>query len=114
MIRRPPRSTLFPYTTLFRSVLEVAEGEVVRGDLGQPDLVRGQRADPAVAVPPGQRLAGAGAGPGQPHHRAGRARLRPELAVDLGEPGRHAHQAVRLAGHEVPAGREADVQRLPA
>src|SRR3712207_8105147 len=23
MIRRPPRSTLFPYTTLFRSVLEV-------------------------------------------------------------------------------------------
>src|SRR5438445_8554097 len=27
MIRRPPRSTLFPYTTLFRSVLE--------GDLGQ-------------------------------------------------------------------------------
>src|SRR3989449_7215144 len=28
MIRRPPRSTLFPYTTLFRS--EVAEGMVVR------------------------------------------------------------------------------------
>src|SRR2546422_1687102 len=25
MIRRPPRSTLFPYTTLFRSVLEVAQ-----------------------------------------------------------------------------------------
>src|SRR2546429_2453056 len=24
MIRRPPRSTLFPYTTLFRSVLSVA------------------------------------------------------------------------------------------
>src|SRR3712207_7726648 len=27
MIRRPPRSTLFPYTTLFRSV-GVAEGQV--------------------------------------------------------------------------------------
>src|SRR2546430_8808664 len=29
MIRRPPRSTLFPYTTLFRSLLEelVARGE---------------------------------------------------------------------------------------
>src|SRR2546430_10572373 len=27
MIRRPPRSTLFPYTTLFRSVL--AQGEVL-------------------------------------------------------------------------------------
>src|SRR5260370_42070811 len=25
MIRRPPRSTLFPYTTLFRSVVGVAE-----------------------------------------------------------------------------------------
>src|SRR3712207_8555648 len=24
MIRRPPRSTLFPYTTLFRSILKVA------------------------------------------------------------------------------------------
>src|SRR3712207_2256166 len=28
MIRRPPRSTLFPYTTLFRSVLEVGDGVV--------------------------------------------------------------------------------------
>src|SRR5256885_9646465 len=26
MIRRPPRSTLFPYTTLFRSVLRTAPG----------------------------------------------------------------------------------------
>src|SRR2546422_6676650 len=26
MIRRPPRSTLFPYTTLFRSVLRAASG----------------------------------------------------------------------------------------
>src|SRR5256885_8423873 len=26
MIRRPPRSTLFPYTTLFRSLQEVAVG----------------------------------------------------------------------------------------
>src|SRR3712207_8762542 len=24
MIRRPPRSTLFPYTTLFRSIIDVA------------------------------------------------------------------------------------------
>src|SRR3712207_7200381 len=33
MIRRPPRSTLFPYTTLFRSVRRVGllGGEVVRG-----------------------------------------------------------------------------------
>src|SRR5258705_11219270 len=29
MIRRPPRSTLFPYTTLFRSVLRVAPDTVL-------------------------------------------------------------------------------------
>src|SRR2546430_8401002 len=41
MIRRPPRSTLFPYTTLFRSVgaqrvLETREGDgfAADGDLG--------------------------------------------------------------------------------
>src|SRR3712207_9262615 len=28
MIRRPPRSTLFPYTTLFRSVGPVARGKI--------------------------------------------------------------------------------------
>src|SRR3712207_8443730 len=33
MIRRPPRSTLFPYTTLFRS-LEVAEVRRIGGQLG--------------------------------------------------------------------------------
>src|SRR2546422_3857681 len=30
MIRRPPRSTLFPYTTLFRSMNDLAEGGVPR------------------------------------------------------------------------------------
>src|SRR2546426_4554797 len=55
MIRRPPRSTLFPYTTLFRSCSAVAAvGERVllgrrRGDRVliraglDPDLVRGDR-----------------------------------------------------------------------
>src|SRR2546421_6061787 len=27
MIRRPPRSTLFPYTTLFRSLIEIGLGQ---------------------------------------------------------------------------------------
>src|SRR5256885_15764176 len=39
MIRRPPRSTLFPYTTLFRSVLAARGGggevHAVRVDLAQ-------------------------------------------------------------------------------
>src|SRR5688572_31708938 len=30
MIRRPPRSTLFPYTTLFRSVVSAMAGETDR------------------------------------------------------------------------------------
>src|SRR5256885_7048162 len=32
MIRRPPRSTLFPYTTLFRSLLEAQGGDAQRAD----------------------------------------------------------------------------------
>src|SRR3712207_7299907 len=34
MIRRPPRSTLFPYTTLFRSRLEARVLQVVQEVLG--------------------------------------------------------------------------------
>src|SRR3712207_7814687 len=41
MIRRPPRSTLFPYTTLFRSRLD-ARGDVGDGDDG---LAIGRLAD---------------------------------------------------------------------
>src|SRR5438270_2312502 len=52
MIRRPPTSTLFPYTTLFRSVLIVqvkvevvfAQGEPVRrGFQPPPEIVREAR-----------------------------------------------------------------------
>src|SRR3989442_11326366 len=36
MIRRPPRSTLFPYTTLFRSVnVEEVQGEGLVGLMGE-------------------------------------------------------------------------------
>src|SRR5256885_9759875 len=31
MIRRPPRSTLFPYTTLFRSVLQMRQRRALLG-----------------------------------------------------------------------------------
>src|SRR5256884_1276672 len=33
MIRRPPRSTLFPYTTLFRSLAEGKSGNVSREEI---------------------------------------------------------------------------------
>src|SRR3712207_8799144 len=55
MIRRPPRSTLFPYTTLFRSVLEVGERLGER----EPELVVAQflGEDPAGHLVRGQGLA---------------------------------------------------------
>src|SRR6266516_6489650 len=41
MIRRPPRSTLFPYTTLFRSTSSIS---------ASPPDVRGPRAPPVAAI----------------------------------------------------------------
>src|SRR2546426_4657961 len=46
MIRRPPRSTLFPYTTLFRSLLGEASAVLAGGteSMSQaPHVVRGAR-----------------------------------------------------------------------
>src|SRR2546428_3880502 len=42
MIRRPPRSTLFPYTTLFRSVAvqQLPPGEIHRDGAPRAPLVR--------------------------------------------------------------------------
>src|SRR2546422_11122000 len=39
MIRRPPRSTLFPYTTLFRSLVELPRETATRVVLPQPHLL---------------------------------------------------------------------------
>src|SRR5260221_9111050 len=40
MIRRPPRSTLFPYTTLFRSpaMLAQVKAEIAKGGLAKDDV----------------------------------------------------------------------------
>src|SRR3712207_9517183 len=38
MIRRPPRSTLFPYTTLFRSRADELDEGLVDAGLDAPDL----------------------------------------------------------------------------
>src|ERR1035441_11061487 len=46
MIRRPPRSTLFPYTTLFRSILQSHALSFFY--LSVPDLLLGMDADPAT------------------------------------------------------------------
>src|SRR5256885_2777767 len=44
MIRRPPRSTLFPYTTLFRSILYAKERPVIR-DITYEGLKSAQESD---------------------------------------------------------------------
>src|SRR2546428_13701603 len=54
MIRRPPRSTLFPYTTLFRSAAGTEDGFSYRILYIAPELIRGAlagRALPFVADP---------------------------------------------------------------
>src|SRR2546430_7433184 len=51
MIRRPPRSTLFPYTTLFRSVLDrrindlLIVAEANRRKIGPEEIVRSEITD---------------------------------------------------------------------
>src|SRR5256885_14108702 len=42
MIRRPPRSTLFPYTTLFRSQCGRPRGDPAVGDAGAPGRAMGR------------------------------------------------------------------------
>src|SRR3712207_7794746 len=49
MIRRPPRSTLFPYTTLFRSGLD-QEGRVVVSTYPQRAKAANARRDPSVSL----------------------------------------------------------------
>src|SRR3712207_8015401 len=62
MIRRPPRSTLFPYTTLFRSVVEDVRGlEVVPDHLDDPASAPGGH--PGVA-----RIGGGDGGGSQEGH----------------------------------------------
>src|SRR5438477_6671835 len=48
MIRRPPRSTLFPYTTLFRSVNLVGQGDRSRQRLGAVGIAIADHEAPAV------------------------------------------------------------------
>src|SRR2546422_10990700 len=124
MIRRPPRSTLFPYTTLFRSPLDEREGVERDGDLARaqtrrllrqpvfhadpPDVYPGERrapveahADERVAA---QRRARVGADEGRRHATAGpdpdrRARLLPGAEVpDLRQSVAPRHSLARGGG----------------
>src|SRR3712207_7355232 len=58
MIRRPPRSTLFPYTTLFRSALG--------GDAGGSEKARASSGAKRGGADVSGLLIGVGVGPGDP------------------------------------------------
>src|SRR2546427_12837905 len=74
MIRRPPRSTLFPYTTLFRSVEVAAPDPCLR----EPEAERGAalRGEPAFGVQPPCRFVELPPVDQRFDHRALRERLR--------------------------------------
>src|SRR2546427_11097681 len=58
MIRRPPRSTLFPYTTLFRSAVAPAAPQPAAGATaapGDPRVARGDRLAPTDRGAAGDR-----------------------------------------------------------
>src|SRR2546427_5631375 len=80
MIRRPPRSTLFPYTTLFRSALvAVAQRTGLEvGVFGNPHVVQ-QFAGPRAY----RGFLGLEAG--RAEHRADQARMRAHMAPDRSE-----------------------------
>src|SRR2546426_12749895 len=85
MIRRPPRSTLFPYTTLFRSGVAAPDDTV--------DAVGGE---PEVGVGPGAEVADLGLPP-EPH-----AELRAAALQDVEqELPRQAREAVARGGQRL-------------
>src|SRR2546427_12569474 len=92
MIRRPPRSTLFPYTTLFRSCWTDATSYRRKGR-----SVRGVHAWAAVVAVPAQRRAG------DVKTAARIVDARDELAERARERGRPAGLAQRNGGPEHPA-----------
>src|SRR3712207_8466356 len=80
MIRRPPRSTLFPYTTLFRSAGGAVVGHVVERDVqGRAEVQVLHRVDAGTAVV----VVGTVAGVGEEHvAAAARAELVGPPAAD--------------------------------
>src|SRR2546422_6426934 len=54
MIRRPPRSTLFPYTTLFRSLIDVRHDVGAQRILELLDPLRRADEAPLLRIPGGE------------------------------------------------------------
>src|SRR2546426_3101475 len=83
MIRRPPRSTLFPYTTLFRSAARRDDGHPRRAQVGIEPVDLGRRGD--------VQLAGIGG-----EHRVGAHDLREMIEFDSAKAEREDRKSTRL------------------
>src|SRR5258708_21417137 len=91
MIRRPPRSTLFPYTTLFRSPLLVLGDQPLEGGPAEP----GSRSQPSVEHEITEMRAQLAAEPG----REGRAEARLLPLQDRGRKQRRGHAPQEVLAH---------------
>src|SRR5256886_7774145 len=119
MIRRPPRSTLFPYTTLFRSLIEVSDTGVSPG--GQPlegtafDLLLNTfTIDALVHHTAGARVAGTlgVSGVAQSNDTRGKIPLVPDARVRSGAV--FGFEQASLGRVRLLAGARVDVRRLTA
>src|SRR6266496_2097104 len=116
MIRRPPRSTLFPYTTLFRSPGRGARARTAAA--GRPGE---DHATPQAAAPAGDARARARAfRRGWPQSHEAREPSRPDCAVGIsllprrGSASRRARDAVRPRGTGGAGRGGHSARRLPA
>src|SRR3712207_8482816 len=82
MIRRPPRSTLFPYTTLFRSILAASRGHAARLAVAGRPAAAGAVAAHPVHAEAAAAVARGGAGLPQPQ-RADEPHLRDRKSTRL-------------------------------
>src|SRR3989449_10792700 len=92
MIRRPPRSTLFPYTTLFRSLAEDQQKRIraeIAPDVPQRDSRGAPPLDPDIAT--GGALA-----------EVERLSHDPEVRIDLQRPCLHAQRSRLEGGTRMP------------
>src|SRR3989475_12715470 len=101
MIRRPPRSTLFPYTTLFRSIAEApVHRRAHMDDLGVKQLARdgrvvGERRFVGLFTSRAHAEEGDGV-------RLLRRTLRQILAAERVVPGSHDHKAIVAVFNALP------------
>src|SRR3712207_7215609 len=82
MIRRPPRSTLFPYTTLFRSRDALADGDAY-GRAGEPAVEAAADLEVQLVAVAGEQHQRAGLGPDRSEEHTSELQSRQYLVCRL-------------------------------